>query len=548
MRTLQLASKAILFLLLVLAFSAPSVVFALDATDILVSGEDTNEPLTLEEDSAVLPSSPDPETAPVLPKIAIYAVNPGYNLSSGKNSGELIELINLSDEELDLSNLSLVYYSKPTSASPDGKATTLYTFPNGATFVGDKILLRFADAPEALDGAQDLTYDAASLAMAGSLKFIETSPDTSTETVISSVCWLGGESCLPVFSTSVKSRQYTTVLLDTETGEYFHTTEYTPAYDSEHPGLYLPAEDDLLEDETPELFNSDPSPAVPSAGDSTVIKNAEPVCSGLEFSEILTYYSDDKSEQFIEIYNASDISIPLNHCRLRYKNKTYPLTSASSPDTLTMLAPNTYFVYYPTITLTKNPTTSNLYELLDINDEVIDSLDLPHGQKKSASFALTGKALDGSNLWQSTYMPTPGEPNVYQEFRSCPSGKVINIATGNCVNVATLDTTIKDCPAGKYRNPATGRCKSYDTDDTDEPAPCQEGYERNPETGRCRKIKQNNGADYPLVPITDMEGSQSFVAIWALIGILALGLLYIVFQFRRDIIYFFRHLIVKLKK
>lgn len=540
MRTLQLVFKTILFLLLVLAFNASNVAFALDTTRTLVSGENLDKPLTLEEDSAVLPSSPDPETVSLeLPKIAIYAVSPGYNLPAGKNSGELIELINLSDEELDISNVSIVYISKPTSTSSDGKATILYTFPDGATFIGDRILLRFADSPEAVAGAQDLTYDAASLAMSGSLKLIISHSNNltsaeellSASTVINSVCWLGGESCLPIFSTTVKSRQYTTIMLDSETGEYFHAAEYSPIYDPNHSGLYIPSKDGL-DNEFSDNFD-----------DSSSSTRIDPVCTGLEFSEILTYYSDDQSEQFIEIYNSSDSPIPLSQCRLHYKNKSYPLLT-----TALYLAPGAYYVYYPTVALTKNPTTSNLYEILDVNGDVIDSLEVPHGQKKSASFALTGKAADGSSLWQITYSPTPGEPNFYQEFRSCPAGKVINTATGSCVNVATLDTTVKDCPAGKYRNPATGRCKSYDSDESDESAPCKDGYERNPETGRCRKIKQNTGADYPIVPITDTEDSQSFIAIWALIGVLAIGALYVIFQFRRDISYSIHHLLNKFKK
>ena len=462
MRTLQLA-KAILFLLLVLALSVSNTVSALDTSSISVSGGDTDEPLTLGEDSAVLPSSPDSETAPALSLplvasndhplfssdgiglVAIYAVNPGYNLSSGKNSGELIELINLSDEELDLSGLSIVYIAKPTSTYPEGKATVIYTFPDGAIFVGDRILLRYADSPEAIDGVQDLTYDATSLAMTGSLKLITPTDSTklthstdstssdpftadeliSTGAVLSSVCWLGGESCLPVFSTTVKSRQYTTIMLDLETGEYFHAAEYTPTYDSEHSGLHLsPEKESPPDSDSPKntalgpvtsfessasSTNSSPTSSKTSgldtSGTTTSSTTIDSVCSGLEFSEILTYYSDDKSEQFIEIYNASDTAISLENCRIRFKNKSYTLLArsavsagGSTTSTSTALNPGAYYVYYPTVTLTKNPTTSNLYELLDVNDEVIDSLEVSHGQKKSASFALTGKATDGSNL------------------------------------------------------------------------------------------------------------------------------------------------------
>lgn len=495
MRTFQLSIKAILFPLLVLAFNISSGVSALDINSIPVSGEDTEEPLSLEEDSAVLPSSPDPETAKE-PQIAIRAISPGYNLPAGKNSGELIELVNLSDDDFDLSGISLIYISKPTAASPEGKATVLYAFPNGATFVGDTILLRYYSSPEAADGVQDLTYDAVSLAMSGSLKLVRNTPETTEEEILNSVCWLGGEECLPIFSTTVKSRSYTTIVLDDETGEYIHVKEYEPTYDPENPGLYIPPEI--------ESDNETDKPSAPNKREPTTSTN--PVCEGLEFSEILTYYSDSPTEQFIELYNSSAQIIPLDQCRLRYKNKTYSLSLASE-----MLAPNSYYIYRPTVTLTKNPTSANLYELVDANDSVVDSLSFPHGQKKSASYALTGREADGSKLWQVTFSPTPGTTNSYQEFRSCPEGKIINPLTGNCVK---------------------------DSDDDDGLAPCQEGYERNPETGRCRKIKQNNGADYPLVPITDTEDSTTFVALGALLGVLGLGLLYILFQFRRDIYYF----------
>ena len=93
------------------------------------------------------------------------------------------------------------------------------------------------------------------------------------------------------------------------------------------------------------------------------------------------------------------------------------------------------------------------------------------------------------------------------------------------------------CPAGKYRNPLTGRCKKIETEKTKECAP---GYERNPETKRCRKIKSaNTGADYTLVPTTS-GGKNVFIAAGVVITIIALGVLYVVWQFRREIVRTFR--------
>lgn len=551
MRSLQSAARAILLPLLVLVLCTVGITpstFAVSAPSSLLSGATTLKTLSLEEDSAILASGPEDEVAK---NIAIRAVNPGYTTESGKNSGELIELVNLSGEEVPLDGIKLIYKSK-TSANP----TVLYEFPDGAKFVGESILLRYSGAPEATDGAQDLKYDT-SLAMAGSLALTIASADSDSssnssdfvesEEIISQVCWMGGENCLPVFSTTVKSRAYTTILRDSETGEYSHVNDPELLYDPDNPGLYLP----------PETSDSNPPDSGDSASDSSSSSkvgassdfdsDAPPACSGLEFSEILTYYSDDRSEQFIELYNNSEKPIDLSNCSLHYKKKFYKISSPAAPGlTASFISSGAYYVYHPEITLTKNPTSELLFEIMDINGDVVDSVNLPHGQKKKTSYALTGYEPDGSEIWQTTYNITPGKPNSFQEFQTCPAGKVINVLTGNCVNTSTMKSSLNDCGAGKYRNPETGRCKSYSSKE-DEQTPCQEGYERNPETNRCRKIKNNSGADYPVVPITDTEDQTAFIALWAILAIAGLGLIYVLFQFRREIFYSFRHLITKIR-
>ena len=551
MRTLQFGLKAILILLTVLVLQAPGCVSALGVVGGYSSGNSTIEPLTLEDDSAVLASSPEDETAP----IAIRAVNPGYNTEAGKNAGELIELINFSDREVSLDNIAVVYTAKPTASSPNGKSTVLFLFPPGSRFIGRSILMRFIEAPEAVEGNQDLLYDT-SLAMNGSLALIKTAaefnpdafdqnqPISSFGEIISSVCWLGGDGCLPYFSTTVKSRSYTTLLLDETTREYHHTNDYAPLFDPASPGLYLPPTEksDLGDFASSDNDPDNASSSLTKVSTSEFDPDAPPVCSGLRFSEILTYYVDDASEQFIEFYNAESTPAQLSQCKLRYKKKLYPLSN--EPSTLSL---GSYYVYHPTVKLTKNPTTENLYEIVDVNGAVVDTLSLPHGQKSGTSYALMGANADGSANWQITYLPTPGEPNVYQEFRTCPAGKIINEATGNCVNTSKLSSAAKDCGPGKYRNPATGRCKSLSSN-SGEQTPCKEGYERNPETNRCRKIRDNNGTDYPVVPLTDTEDTTSFVALWAIAAIAGIGAVYVVFQYRREILYFFRKLLTKLKK
>ena len=502
----------------------------------LLSDRSTIESLSLEEELAIASSSAgneiaddtsiaDADVVASANTVAIHAINPGYNTDAGSNAGELIEMIKLVDETVSLDGLKIIYTAKPSSSGATGKSTVLYEFPTGAKMVGDVILLRYSGSPEK---EADLTYDT-TLAMYGSLSLVV------NDEMINSVCWLGGADCLPNFSTTVKSRMYTTIVRG-ETGEYYHTNEPELLYDPAVSGLYLPPENEVGDSQI-------------ESGSSSSSANSDPSdspCNGLIFSEILSYYADEPAEQFIEIQNSSNHEITLGGCAVRYKNKNYSFADFGGANI--SLVSDSFFVFRPdpVFRLTKNPTTENLLEIVDRNNTVVASLSYPHGQKKSASYALIGVNADGSQEWQTTFHPTPGEPNIPQEFKTCPAGKVINETTGNCVNATKLSSLLKDCGEGKYRNPETGRCKSYNTSDDEKP--CKEGYERNPETNRCRKIKDNNGADYPLVPVTGVEENSSFIAFWAIAGIGAIGAIYVLVQFRKEISYFCRQVIGKIRK
>lgn len=413
--------------------------------------------------------------------ITLQALNPGYTIDGVQNVGEFIELKNSSASPVPLSGYALRY----TNAT--GNRSNLYIFPEGSTMVGSTLLLRLASSPESNES--DLTYTTTLALAAGPLELVY------EDEVIDSACWTGKAECLPKFVN--KDGQRTSLVKDEETGVFAHKQDYLPRYNPESPGY-----------RAPESSSPEEEPVAPQ-------------CRGLEFSELYTYYESESSEQFIELYNSSDEPMMLDGCAIRYKNKIMPLGGH--------LDANSYYVYLPDFALTKNPSSSNSYELVDTTGDIIDALALPKGQKKSASYAHFG-AGDNGEEWRITYARTPGEENVYQQFRSCLEGKIINPDTGNCVKAATIKE-ITDCPAGKYRNPTTGRCKSYETETTKE---CKEGYERNPETGRCRKIRNNDGADYPLVPKTASE-KTTFVAFFAVLAVILAGIAYIIYQYRREL-------------
>ena len=417
---------------------------------------------------------------PTLPQIYIRAVNPGYTVDGKSNVGEFIELARAdASTPLSLAGLVLGY----TNSS--GKTLTLLEFPENSWMTGERILLRLASS--SADELADILYSKTLAMKAGPLEL------TLNGEVIDTLCWTGKAGCMAEF----KSDAPTTLVRDGET--FIHSTDYLPSYDPESPGYY---EEKPL-DETP-----------------------TPQCQNLRFSEILSYYESDKSEQFIEFYNPTSEQILLDGCQIKYKNKYYPLAGIVRADD--------YASYFPRdFALTKNPTTSNTVELIDTDGSVVDTLVFEHGQKKATSYAWLGYDQNGEEFWHYTYSPTPGTANNYQEFKTCEAGKVINEDTGNCVKPAQITEVV--CGEGKYLNPATGRCKSYVTEIE---KVCDEGYELNPDTNRCRKIKTNTGADYEL---SEAEYNQktSFVALYAIIGLAALSLFYIIFQFRHEIKKFF---------
>ncbi len=477
MKILYKFTQILSIFILIFGFAPPTSVGATAN-----SGENSSEFSSPPENSLQNPAA-----------LQIFALNPGYTIDGKRDVGEFIELTSTSTTfPTSLANYSLRY------TNTSNNQITLYDFSANAELVGPTVILRLArTAPE---NSFDATYSTSLALAAGPLELLYDSQ------VVDQVCWTGQDSCADAF----KSAAPTSLVRDGD--DWQHQTDYSPTYDLAHPGLQLPAT---------------PAPSEPDEDEESVATN----CNLLYFSELHSYYATAKSEQFIELYNPSDETVLLDGCQLRYKNKTYPING--------QISPGAYFVFYPVIqnlTLTKNPSSSNKIELLDANHKVVDFLNYPHGQKKSTSFAMVYDQ-NGEEQWLQTYALTPGSSNVYQEFRNCPEGKIINPATGNCVKTTTTTTTV--CGEGKYLNPLTGRCKTIEDNSV---KACAEGYERNPETGRCRKItKANQGAEYAITPITYSD-QTTFIAAGVVALILGASLIYIVWQFRPEIQKLFRKL------
>lgn len=504
----HLSTKTItscLILLAILMQHTTSILPKLSASANLVNiAADALEP-TPDFDNTLDPTMPDipADNFQFTTELIIKAINPGYTVDGVRDVGELIELQKTTDTPLSLAGYLLRY----TNSS--GKQTTLLNFSDGSSMVGEFLLLRLARTANSAEANASymttLAMDNARLEL------------LYQDEVVDSICWGKTEGCVEAFS----SKSPTILVRNPKNGNFVHLEKYDTHFDEQHPSLVLPTTAEPPE-EPPTSSDQDSNVSEPI--ESTVVS-----CRGIEFTEILSYYANDSSEQFIELYNAKDEDVAISACSLRYKKKTYILSGTIKPDAYLAVYPSRFD---PSFTFTKNPTSSNSIELLDADGAVLDILVYAHGQKKGVSYA---KFIDatGAESWDATYTPTPGDINTYQEFRTCPTGKVINPATGNCITI-TATSTSTECPAGKYRNPLTGRCKNIESS-ISEPKPCAEGYERNPETNRCRKIKaENDGAGYALVPTT-YSSQSTFVALGIVILLVAIGIVYIILQFRHEI-------------
>jgi len=465
------------------------------------------------------------EGSAVLPDLVISAVNAGYTGSDGSQQNyDFVELFNTTGEPVRLWGYSLVYTNSAGNKS-------IYTFAEGVILNAEYLAVGYNGSPQFANAGNDYKYRFNLAATSGMMSLLFEGE------VEDEVCW-GSTGCsarYAQFSTSQASnRTLVRCIVDglvevCAGGGEFEFRTYYPEIDF---GVLVYEE--VIGEPAEELQS----------------------CKGLVFSEIFTYFESDYGEQFLELYNPTDEIIVVDNCRIGYKNQTYGMTGEVKPEE--------YLVYQNAeLKLTKNPTSSNVVFLIDSDGTEAASLTYYSGQKKLMSYAWFGTDEKGSEIWQKTYALTPGEENIYQEFKSCPAGKVINPATGNCINFFENES-LPDCPAGKFRNPETNRCKSYDTltsilapcaegyfrnpetnrckkiaATTTSLKPCAEGYERNLETNRCRKIRANEGADYGVEPGTSTD-SATFVAYGALAVIGAGGVFYVILQFRHEIGQFLR--------
>lgn len=443
------------------------------------------------------------------PEFYIKAVNPGYTT---KNVGEMIEIgrKDLSEEMVSLAGINFSYKNK------DNTPFALAEMPKNSFLSSETLLLKLASSPDS--ELANLLYKKTLAATAGTVEIIRDGE------VIDSVCW-GMSGCYKKFDSDSK----TTLVRNLKTGDFEHVSDYEPEYFED--GYIEVLEEEPRTDDGPGSGSGDSGAGAGGSGSSGSSEDEEGYggagsrCKGVVFSELLSYYAEEKSEQFVEFFNSGTETVAMDGCRVRYKKKEYALSG--------MIKAEGYLAVYFNdlgVNVTKNPTNSNILELLDADGTILDTLEYFNGQRKGTAWAFIGYDKEGEEIWKTTYAVTPGEPNIYQEYKSCEEGKVINEETGNCVKVT--EVTEKTCAEGQYLNPLTGRCKKIE-EETEKV--CDEGWELNLETGRCWKIKTNDGANYEIEPET-YEEKSSFIGLIAVSVVAIIAVSYIIWEFRREIL------------
>ena len=498
---------------------------SLNSIDKEASGVDLDKADARSEDGKDIETE---ETGHEATTLRFSAVNPGYtDATKVAQNYDFIELTKNSNEALGLED----YWIEYTNST--GKVMEPFTFPEGAVLETASVVLGFDKSPQYKTANSLYLYNFGSSAglasTSGRLRLY------LADKVVDEVCW-GKTSC-------------------EEKWDKFASSEE----DNFSMQRKMVAEEgcDISNDACKEVVLWQAEKYYPEIDELAIVivqsgePSPMPQCMGVTFTEIYSYFENDYTEQFVELFNSGDEIVNLSGCKIVYKNQTFELSGE--------LYPEHYLAYRNLdLKLTKNPSSQNTISLVDVDGSIVSELTYYKGQKKGASYALVETQAGAMASWQISYHVTPGLENVFQEFRSCPAGKIINPATGNCINISE-DEPLPECPPGKYRNPLTNRCKSYDTisnilapcpdgyyrnpetnrckkavSEEDALKPCPDGYERNPETNRCRKIRVNDGADYAVKPMIE-NNEKAFIAYGVLMALVLLGLAYIIFQFRHEI-------------
>jgi hypothetical protein len=252
----------------------------------------------------------------------------------------------------------------------------------------------------------------------------------------------------------------------------------------------------------------------------------------------------DTNNEFIEFYNSSNQDIALTNDMLKVGQKLESTIKFTHGE---IVPANGYLAISNSNYAFSLLNSSDLAALMTTDGQTIDQI-LPYANPDDG---LAWALIDG--VWQYTDHPTPGAANLLSldsvdsdtadtgvALAPCAANQYRNPATGRCKLLAGQSSALAPCKSNQTRNEETGRCRAIVVAST--PTSCPTGQERNIDTGRCRKIVLASPpkADYAVLGAST-SASHSYI-MWAVGGILALGISYAVWEWREELVKGYRRM------
>lgn len=276
-----------------------------------------------------------------LPQLFFRAINAGYKDDQSSQNYDFFEVGRSGESDIDISGYRIQYYNSSDKLSGE------LTFDEPSILQHESIVFGFNKSPQYAENSDRFLYSFSSSGLAstaGRLRIVFGEEDD----VVDEICWgkIACDNNVGKFATNADDN-YSAVRCARECESAFTNEKYYPSIDEDV--FYVAPEPELI------------------------------LCTGLKITEIYSYYENDSSEQFVEIWNSlANEDIDLSGCSISYEGKNYELSG--------ILAAN-QFMTIRDIPLTKDPGSSLAIDIVD-SSGVVDSVSYSHGQKKAMSNAL----------------------------------------------------------------------------------------------------------------------------------------------------------------
>jgi hypothetical protein len=459
-----------------------------------------------------------------------------------KNNYKYIMLYNQSEADYDAKNLSVYYYSNNAAmglTNPTKIVELTGTFETNGYFL-------MAQSEEGLGGVypDKIFTNSSILANNRGAVFI-----VENGVILDGLCWASAPSEIIGVGDNQMCAGYI-IYAPLNLGSFAQClNENKKRVACNQEAIDQAEHEDLTSKPAPRYFKEVISPVLGSHGytDAPPDEGTEPgvdpddklQCAPIKLNEL----SFASGQMFVEIINESPELVDVSSCSVRRGTVIVNLSG--------LVGPGEIKTYAVTNVLINEPNADVNVYVYDGSTRITDSLVQYKKVKAGASWAWFDE--EDRSGWMQTFAPTPGEENIYQQFQTCETGKMINPQTGNCIK---MPAPLAECLTGQYRNPETGRCKKLPVETALAPCPtgsfrnpetnrckklasesvlsaCQIGYERNPETNRCRKAVDSSAPTFAVQNVpTSREANIMIIVAAAGIG---LTLAMIVWSFRQEI-------------